>query len=555
MLFCCSAIVDRCHNSLHGWVKRRVIILFCLFEISICILTAHLFWIVPEIAHLHFAGFKTCTSMMIMRTMCSIAGIVGVGRRSIRTTRLYLWCLPLGIIFCVSVCWPLLTTQCKCKDFLQCEILKGFGEGKVANEFPAPADQKPAPTPTAETTLTAKTHRRLNLLRQVGKSQAEPPQQLQALQHIQELVLNGSLQAVTLSESSKTVLRSRRLGRAKKRKRSDDEEEDDNDLITRSEADKLVKDLLKRFCTCAGVVFSPDSKRETCNAWVNPKNPALVEHWCYIREDSRKECQIDEDSVKLATGNNLPWSVQHCERQGCKCSFAAMDPGSADMRSGMVDEHYGNICGLWRHSDKAPWCFVGFDTTCADRKAYTVSPTTSKVKELVQVSQFESQIPCQSMAIEEAGTKCLLTVICYVASLLLLNLSTFPIAVIVWIFLRNRCGDDFETSIQFEVELSDQESVEDFDVDAVDAELEALPDEVRRSHFVNIAGLDTGEEKKKKKDKKEKKQKGTDHGDPGDEEGGKKKKDKKEKKDKKDNKDKKHGKENDENTEIELCKW
>merc|ERR1711879_260301 len=72
------------------------------------------------------------------------------------------------------------------------------------------------------------------------------------------------------------------------------------------------------------------------------------------------------------------------------------------------------------------------------------------------------------------GTLCLILISITIFMLIMLNCFTLPVSLIVWKFLNNRCGDDFETQVQFEVEFSDQESSDDFDVDAEDPELSKI---------------------------------------------------------------------------------
>merc|ERR1712232_989770 len=77
----------------------------------------------------------------------------------------------------------------------------------------------------------------------------------------------------------------------------------------------------------------------------------------------------DEDKQKL-------WSEDLCmthEGANCICSAMGMVPNQKDDK---VDEKqitqpnkmdYGSACAKWWTTDELPWCYVGFDSTCADR--------------------------------------------------------------------------------------------------------------------------------------------------------------------------------------------
>jgi len=117
---------------------------------------------------------------------------------------------------------------------------------------------------------------------------------------------------------------------------------------------------------------------------------------------------------------------------------------------------FGWKCEKWTYADEAEWCFVGYDSSCADRKLYT-DPNP-----IDRHSQFISKIPCleHSGGLRHAERLCRLYRICFILLLIPMLFGQLPMVAIVYLFLRNRCGDLVALNRQFAVEFSDTESSE-----------------------------------------------------------------------------------------------
>merc|ERR1712217_769706 len=93
-----------------------------------------------------------------------------------------------------------------------------------------------------------------------------------------------------------------------------------------------------------------------------------------------------------------------------------------------------------------------------------------KIKTVDRIAQFKSTIPCQKELVEEAQERCMVWMVLTLGLMFILQLLTISLAIMVWIFLSNRCADHVEATIQFQVDLDDLSgSEDDFDVTADEA--------------------------------------------------------------------------------------
>lgn len=204
-------------------------------------------------------------------------------------------------------------------------------------------------------------------------------------------------------------------------------------------------------------------------------------------------------------------------RAGCKCSDQGMHilsdmeemvaPGVIPTGLHKGQTTFGRGCNKWMVGDTKEWCFVGFDSNCSDRKEYVVDPSyVKRLDSIAEISQFLSSVPCQSQGedvLGQAETLCRWgrnSILLVLASLVSLP---FPMVVIVYLFLRNRCGDLVEWNRQFAVEFSDEDEESDDDFDLSDTEDLAAGG----SSFASGSSfVGTASSMKKMKSKKSKKQ-------------------------------------------------
>lgn len=533
-----------------AWVKQRVIIVYCLFEITVCTGLAMLFIKVPSIAQLDLLGTASNhmhLSMMSLRVVVSLVALRAACLRKVCTMRCYFWCLPIGAALLTWMYVPLSRTLCDCSTFLQCKILVEISQGRIVNEFPDVDLQEPFPSGSFPTHYES---RRLdNIVPSTPRFRSNRSLDFELRMRAD---LSKESAALDMAFSNESVEFRRLQKHTKGGKVGNGDEAFDGETLGSAGAmdgniPAAMEASLARHCTCDGTILNRDGsmrKRPSCRAYV--KQGRRLMHWCMLRKLSRRACFNDDIEYFQEIDTDFFWSTQLCMRRQCGCSRQGIQPRNIqvlpDVSKHSDPPQYGNHCRLWRPTDKYPWCFVGFDTTCADRTVYSIKPATAQVLSMNEFSQFESRIPCQEKDRESARFTCLIVIAIYSLLLTLLNLFALPMSIIVWRFLLNRCGDEVETQIQFEVDWSDQESVNDFDVDSPDTfmrELEAYPSKLGTGlDKDDKKGSKANEEKKEKKDRKAKKLP---------------KQQTKEKNDENEKKEKKHKNNKDETEEIELC--
>jgi len=192
--------------------------------------------------------------------------------------------------------------------------------------------------------------------------------------------------------------------------------------------------------------------------------------WCWVRESSRQICIEEGVQLFWDSKHKKIWSEDICAQASCKCSYLGMLPedskahaaNSSLLRPNRLN--YGSSCKTWDTHDTVPWCYAGYDTNCPDRnkphkmwvsKEWNIHPVKM---------QYVSSLPCEREAqletIEAAQEAC--DDISRVAEvvLLLVILACFPMIVILFKFLSNRCGDEFHAEAQFAVIITTEEEEE-----------------------------------------------------------------------------------------------
>jgi len=253
---------------------------------------------------------------------------------------------------------------------------------------------------------------------------------------------------------------------------------------------EYLRKVQQSSCRC-----SPDSS--SCQAyysgtkgfWRFPVG-TQARYWCWVSLSTLPACLAQ--GIKVYRDSSYRWwSMDLCHTvAGCRCSFIGMHPRDikeyneelktseewSRNKEGKLDNwtpwanrfDYGMTCRFWRKTDERPWCWVGFDTYCADREFGSRGHP-----------QYKSSVACQdNKKFEPLEGTCRLWKYLATFLLVLLWLASWPLTAIVIRFLENRCGDLIEIDQQFEVDFSDEDSGDDFEVTAA-----KLPKNRGRSFF------------------------------------------------------------------------
>jgi len=225
----------------------------------------------------------------------------------------------------------------------------------------------------------------------------------------------------------------------------------------------MLRRVQKMACSC-------DTKEQSCNTYEDALGKNRF--WCYVRESRRGFCE--EQGVQLYWDAKVEkiWSAELCEEKGCACSNIGMhpmnlkDPGINHTELNANKFNYGSSCKEWG-SYKRQWCYVGWDSTCPDRQKATEFWISQEHPGWQPVRhQFFSSLPCS--VDRQIKARAMAQEACYDSSFImeviwLIHLLLFvPMAVIIFKFLANRCGDEFQCEEQFAVVLStDDDESED----------------------------------------------------------------------------------------------
>lgn len=242
--------------------------------------------------------------------------------------------------------------------------------------------------------------------------------------------------------------------------------------MTADEGTKLMVDVFNQECVC--------ERQSGCQAYYDSSHQPR--HWCYVNQATVRYCYAQGIKVYRAK-DSLKWfSEEICQNAGCKCMGVGAVPGvHEEAREQELDENklnYGSSCKAWNTDDPEKWCNVGFDSTCNDR--FLPEAMDNKVA----VNLYRSAMPCdlkQKLAVgSKAKETCTIIRVLSLLMLVMLNALGVPMTMIIFTFVKNRCGDEFEADTQFEVKFSsDSETDNDWDVDT--------------GTFVNKEGTDTKE--------------------------------------------------------------
>lgn len=496
-LFSFSFWASLFHSKLRGicgpCARSSIIALFTFFEVCSASCLAFFYYQhdVSELGVLFTPqGSKTGGYVFLAaaRGLQGLTGYFAARKRKVRLMRHYVLWLPFSIAYTLALLVPVLRLDCWCSDYRQCDVLSSFAGGRVANLFPPPTSpwQPPPYSPLIDKVLHA----------WPGGHSHHFPQREPAQRRLDEVSPDHDL----IEPSWK---------RHKKKRSTQVWDPKETMEIVGEPLHAMIRDE----CTCAGPIYLPETgnphyNRESCKFWdenayvdetaeqVDANTPDAQrmlnrkiihyatanmkpKNWCYIRNASREACL--KDKVVAATLKEDPsdvrkhlWTEALC---GGRCDAPEACMGVRDrrrqgMRIGDRDltkendrERFGNRCKIWTKEDKVPWCFVGFDSACSDRKLYTLSQDDflTPPLHLSDVSQFYSYLPCNKAIREQAEHLCQSWKVGILSIIGILTILSLVMVPVICLFVGNRCGDMLEVTDEFAVQFS-SDSEDDFNV-------------------------------------------------------------------------------------------
>jgi len=130
--------------------------------------------------------------------------------------------------------------------------------------------------------------------------------------------------------------------------------------------------------------------------------------------------------------------------------------------------NYGATCERWHDNDPNKWCYVGYDTMCPDRTKRTETWGYQDGRaDPEQRIQYKSYVACskeeQEGLVPSSQTRCKNVSVVLDLLLIFSVILYLPKVVILFKFLSNHCGDEFDAEKQFAVIFSsDEESGEEW---------------------------------------------------------------------------------------------
>jgi len=226
----------------------------------------------------------------------------------------------------------------------------------------------------------------------------------------------------------------------------------------------VFKGLVEVFddkCVC-------DSRQGGCQAYLDGN---AYKYWCWIDSLTLDDCKRRGVEMYEADEGKF-WSTQVCENSYCKCSGFGMPPNPADQLDDSVDlwdnkANYGMRCEAWNGmtSPEKRWCYVGHDSTCADREE-VICQHCAHHEGHPKVRMYRSQLACQihnpspdlHRAVDSAHFKCRVLFTAALVLYPLLCACACPTSLFMFFFIKNRCGDHIaEKAPQFDVTDDDDD--------------------------------------------------------------------------------------------------
>mmetsp|Transcript_70104 Transcript_70104/g.146623 ORF Transcript_70104/g.146623 Transcript_70104/m.146623 type:complete len:734 (+) Transcript_70104:302-2503(+) len=226
----------------------------------------------------------------------------------------------------------------------------------------------------------------------------------------------------------------------------------------------LLYDLYKSACVCdADDNFNCQREKYSYHS---------SSYWCWVAQSSVRNCLENNIGINFDMKKGKYWTSDLCG-QTCSCSgLGMMPPKQESVADKMLYDNklnWGESCGEWNSDGGKSWCFVGFDSPCADRRgAGTYGKTNPAISSMPL--QYKSELPCmdeqqQSEAKDTARFRCSIGRFFVWSGLCMQMLSRFVVIFLIHIFISKRCTDHIKVEEQFEVTFSDEDMDGDWDLD------------------------------------------------------------------------------------------
>lgn len=457
--------LNQCKTWLRALAKRRVVIIFALLEVLVYVVCMLFYIWYPAVLEAIPIPMTFKHRSITVMSLCIIGvfvgiffGFIGACNRKISNTRYYLFMRPTSMFFLLLLLAPIMLTRCACKpknphwihinseqyEYAQCQIVATFGSGNIVTEVPAPHTPEYRFAPIDVTPW---------------------PRELPG-RRLEDEVSEEPAPVAGASASRRLQI-------------PDVQEVKHRELI------QIATELVNTQCTCTGLLDKNDGyARRSCFSDYDPRSQNF-DSWCHIRRPSIPYCFQTYNATVSKDQTGLPWSRDYCRNRGCDCSRQGIPPSPTEKKDNIDwallggdkgdTTKFGGSCQRWRRSDPHPWCYVGFDSTCASKTLQVANtlpvggtfkypyPTAEKateaerLTELNRISQWASPMPCQKIPVSEAQLRCKMLVYSLETLLICMAALNMPILVILFAFLKNRCGDPLAPRSQYAVESSSDE--------------------------------------------------------------------------------------------------
>lgn len=293
-------------------------------------------------------------------------------------------------------------------------------------------------------------------------------------------------------------------------------------VMTRAEWIEYLREWRDEDCTCE--TTGHEDKDVSCRVYNANQDPnfkiegeGVPKHqfWCPIAKHKEDVCRRAARITDIKSNGNALWSNKLCDTvASCKCEDGMgirvwdadkdkVHPNILKSVEGSIgnDPFIGYQCQKWYKDDQAPWCVVGFDSTCGDRRSHKLNENG--------VTVYISSVPCTGeltrQVTAEAGQLCTVTRAIMLTLDALRYTFLLPMFYIVVVFLMTGCSGSMPSSISdlsrnFDVlDHEDLEFLSDDDLSSDDNGEEGEEEDVSASNAGSGDSSGSGQDNKKRK--------------------------------------------------------
>jgi len=427
---------------------------------------------------LWFRGWESLVVMTGVRFIICLLGFYAIGLRRVKYAKAHYGLFGVSGFFAFLTIIPVLRSKCDCSDWVQSEVLKSFNNSLV-HEFWNPSDYKEPPgDPNKAKEVKLEDLERFLQMANDSKSalEVDAGRGTKSIDdgqanHSQadflgprRLISKGHSRATNALEVNVAAME-QPTQEAQRRQRTL------NFSKTFAENQKEMMKMKTEYeqdCVCDPMngTKGEDSKERSCQGYRDTSGHQRF--WCWVGRSTVKACMDKNKKMFWNAQEDRVWSEDLCRNNSCDCSHKGMLPRGENKKDIIESDFHGDMlrfgiaCARYRTSYERSWCFVGYDSVCADRiLKYDGKWTNNDFIGYDQTMQYRSFLPCnqkeENRSRERAGEKCrklsMLAKTVFVVTLLLYA----PMAAILFKFLSNRCGDELHCREQFAVITSSSE--------------------------------------------------------------------------------------------------